>query len=94
MVPEEYSEHFMETFYGNPVTIHTRIQVEQQDEESQGIGVLSYSGILIDVDQFFFYLGYNPKDVAIAINVDDVTNITLFHESTDLNVEPGSGVLQ
>lgn len=91
MKTSELSDCF-DVFQLKPVTISTRMEVENKE----GIGVMIYTGILVDKDDFMIYLGYNEEEVTTAINWEDICTIELFDidqaMANELNDrEPGSG---
>jgi hypothetical protein len=71
-----------------PVTINTTLEVASDE----GVGVMSYRGILIDKDDFMVYLGYNEEVITTAISWDNIVTIELFDVDEERNaMEPGSG---
>ena len=87
----QLSEAF-EAFDKLPVKINTKLQVVT----TEGQGVMQYSGILIDKDDFMVYLGYNEDTVTTAIRWEDISTIEVFDPEEDadlelMNKEPGSG---
>ena len=87
MKAKELSPAF-EAFELMPVTVNTTLEVASEE----GVGVMSYRGILIDKDDFMIYLGYNEEMVTTAIRWEDIASIELLDMDEEMNaLEPGSG---
>lgn len=90
MKANQLAESF-EAFENNAVIINTKLQITTPE----GIGIMSYRGILIDKDDFMLYLGYNSENITTAIKWDDVATIEIFDVNAEMGelsgIEPESG---
>lgn len=91
MKAKELSTAF-DAFELRAVTVNTTLEVSSEE----GVGVMSYRGILIDKDDFLIYLGYNEEEVTTAISWNDIASIELLDVEQEMANElngraPGSG---
>lgn len=92
MKTNQLSAAFFNTFDQKPVIINTKLQVTTEE----GIGIMSYRGILVDYDDYMAYIGLSLDEITTAIRWDDIATIELFDyqkeaESELLHKKPGSG---
>ncbi len=92
MKTSQLSEAF-EAFQLKPVTINTKLQITTE----QGVGIMSYRGVLVDNDDYMVYIGFNPEHITTAIKWEDIATIELLDMEQEFNnvelsnIEPESG---
>ncbi len=79
MKVNQLSELFFTTFDKKPVIVNTKLQITTKE----GIGIMSYRGILADCDDFNVYIGYSLQEVTTAIKWDDIATIELWDLEED-----------
>lgn len=94
MKSSSISPIFANSFMGEPIAINTKIQVETE----QGIGLMTYRGILIDFDDYMCYIGINEQEVNTAIKWEEIASIELLDLEAEekmelMNKEPASGAV-
>ncbi len=75
----QLSSTFTDTFLEKPVIINTKLQIPTPE----GIGIMSYRGIMVDIDDFNVYIGFSMKEVTTSIKWDDIATVELWDMNED-----------
>lgn len=78
---------FTLTFLGEFVELSTLLPYsESSATETQSVSInttLRRTGYLLDIDEFFYYLGESPTEIERAIRIDQVVEIAIVKVTTD-----------
>jgi len=70
-------------FEGEAVSVNTKLQVNNE----QGIGLITFRGILFEKDDYMVYLGNAEGNITSCINWNDIASIEILDLDAEANDE-------
>lgn len=80
---------FTLTFLGEFVELSTLLPYsESSSTETQSVSInttLRRTGYLLDIDEYFYYLGSSATEIERAVRIDQVVEIAIVHPNTPVD---------